>query len=174
MSEDRLQQIRRGFADDASQGDEPPDLGPLWALAEREELADATGRLTDAYGRPLRDNDPLKPLATDVARALIEAGFTLHHCAQHHPLYRLGGVCLLPVAPGHDPDGRGGVVVSWTTYHLLSLDWGRSLEYHGAHDVMNGALAEVLDVLVFQLWPFGLDGAWIVTGRKPGWQETGR
>jgi hypothetical protein len=31
-------------------------------------------------------------LASDIARALTEAGFTLHHCAQHQPLYRLGGV----------------------------------------------------------------------------------
>ena|SRR5947208_2124974 len=98
MSQDRLHQIRRGFADDASQGDEPPDLGPLRALAERDELAAAAGLLADAYGRPLRDDDPLKPLATEVARALTEAGLTLHHCARHHPLYRLGGVCLLPVA----------------------------------------------------------------------------
>ena len=44
MSEDRLHQIRRGFYDGASQGDEPPDLGPLRALAEREELADAAAR----------------------------------------------------------------------------------------------------------------------------------
>ena len=111
MSQDRLRQIRRGFADDASQSDGPPDLGPLQALAEREELAEAIGRLADAYGRPLREDDPLKPLAADIARALTEAGFTLHHCAQHYRRYRLGGVCLLPVAPGHDPDGRGGVVV---------------------------------------------------------------
>ena len=51
MSEDRLHQVRRGFADGTSQGDGPPDLGPLRALAEREELADATGRLADAYDR---------------------------------------------------------------------------------------------------------------------------
>src|SRR5947209_8269640 len=54
MSQDRLRQIRRGFADDASQGDEPPDLGPLRAIAEREEFADAAGRLADAYGRRRR------------------------------------------------------------------------------------------------------------------------
>jgi len=81
MSQDRLHQIRSGFADDASQDEEPPNLEPLWALAERAELTDATGRLADAYGRPMRDDDPLKPLATDVARALTEAGFTLYHCA---------------------------------------------------------------------------------------------
>ncbi len=35
MSQDRLHQISRGFAADASQGDEPPDIGPLRALAGR-------------------------------------------------------------------------------------------------------------------------------------------
>lgn len=168
MSEDRLCQVRSGFADDASQKDGPPDLGPLRALAEREELADAAGCLADAYGRPFRGDDPLRPLATDLAWALTEAGFTLHHCAQHNPLYRLGGVCLLPVAASHDPDGRGGVVVSWTTHDLLSLDWDRWLAYHGTQDVMNGALSEVLSGLGFQVSPFGVGGAWIVTGRKPG------
>jgi len=173
MSQDRLHQIRRVFADDASQGGEPPDLGPLRALAEAEELADAAARLTDSYGRPLPADDCLYLLARDIARALTEAGFTLHHCAQHHPLYRLGGVCLLPVARGHDPDGRGGVVVSWTTHNLLSLDWSRWLAYHGTQDAMNGALSEVLDGLGFHVSPFGVGGAWIVTGRKSGGQEPG-
>ena len=104
---------------------------------------------------------------------LVEAGFTLHHCARHHPLYRLGGVCLLPVGSDQDPNGRGGVVVSWTTHDLLSLDWDRWTEYHGAHEVMNGALAQVLDALGYQVWPFGLGGAWIVTGRACD-EETGR
>ena len=81
MSQDRLQQIRGGFAADASQGNGRPDLGPLRALAECKELADAARRLADAYGRLLRNDDPLRPLASDVARALTEAGFTLHHCA---------------------------------------------------------------------------------------------
>ncbi len=53
MSQDRLRQIRSGFTDGASQDDGPPDLGPLRVLAEREELADAAGRLADVYGRPL-------------------------------------------------------------------------------------------------------------------------
>jgi hypothetical protein len=173
MSQDGLHQIRRGFAADASQDDGPPDLGPLRALAEHEELADATGRLADACGRPLHADDPLRPLAADVARALTEAGFTMHHCAQHHPLYRLGGVCLLPVAPSHDPGGRRGVVVSWTTNNLLSLDWGRWVDYHCTHAVMNGALSEVLHGLGFQVSSFGVGGAWIVTGRKPVGREPG-
>ena len=168
MPEDRLSQLRKGYAEDDSLGLEPPDLGPLRALAETAEFAEAVARLADAYGRPLPAADPLAPLARDIARALTEAGFTLHHCAQSHPLYRLGGVCLLPVARGHDPDGRGGVVVSWTTHDLLSLDWDRWREYQGAHGVMNGALSEVLDALGFEVWPFGLGGAWIVTGRRAG------
>jgi len=80
----------------------------------------------------------------------------------------------VPVARGHDPDGRGGVVVSWTTHNLLSLDWGRWLAYHGTVDAMNDALSEVLDGLGFQVSPFGMGGAWIVTGRKPDRQETSR
>jgi len=82
-------------------------------------------------------------------------------------------VCLLPVAGGHDPGGRGGVVVSWTTHDLLSLDWDRWNEYHGALEVMNGALAQVLDALGYQLHSFGGGGAWIVTGRRDGWEEAG-
>jgi hypothetical protein len=174
MPEDRLSQLRKGYAEDDSLGLEPPDLGPLRMVAEAAEFAEATGRLGDAYGRPLSASDPLAPLARDIARALTEAGFTLHHCAQSHPLYRLGGVCLVPVAGGHDPDGRGGVVVSWTTHDLLSLAWGRWREYQGAHSAMNAAPSEVLDALGFEVWPFGLGGAWIVTGRRAGWEAAER
>ena len=99
---------------------------------------------------------------------------TLHHCAQGYPLSRLGGVCLLPVARSHDPEDRGGVVVSWTTHDLLSLDWDRWNEYHGAHEAMNGALAQVLDALGYRVWPFGLGGAWIVTGWGGSGEEAER
>jgi hypothetical protein len=108
MPEDRLNQLRKGYAEGDSLGLEPPDLGPIRALAETAEFAEAMARLGDAYGRPLSASDPLASLARDIARALTETGFTLHRCAQSHPLYRLGGVCLVPVARGHDPDGRGG------------------------------------------------------------------
>ena len=108
MPEDRLSQLRKGYAEEDYLGLEPPDLGPLRALAETAEFAEAMARLADAHGRPLPADDLLAPLARYIARALTEAGFTLHHCAQSHPLYRLGGVCLVPVARGHDPDGRGG------------------------------------------------------------------
>jgi len=70
MPEDRLSQLRKGYAEDDYLGEEPPDLGPLRALAETAELADAVARLADAYGRPLSTDDPLAPLARDIARAL--------------------------------------------------------------------------------------------------------
>ena len=65
-------------------------------------------------------------------------------------------------------------MVSWTTHDLLSLDWDRWREYQGAQGVMNGALSEVLDALGFAVWPFGLGGAWIVTGRRAGWEAAER
>jgi hypothetical protein len=65
------------------------------------------------------------------------------------------------------------VVVSWTTHHLLSLDWGRWVAYHGTQDVMNDALSDVLDEFGFQVSPFGVGGAWIGSGRKPGGREPG-
>lgn len=39
---------------------------------------------------------------------------------------------------------------------------------------MNGALPQLLDALGFEVWPFGNGGAWIATGYKPGYQQTGR
>jgi hypothetical protein len=89
-----------GTADDGFLDEQAPDLGPLQETAEAAELAEAMSRLTASSGGPLPARDPLCPLAHAIARALTEAGFTLHHCARHHPRYRLGGVCLLPVAAG--------------------------------------------------------------------------
>ena len=83
-------------------------------------------------------------------------------------------MCLLPVAHGYDPNGTGGIVVSWTTHNLLSLDWDRWNEYRGTQEVMNGALAEVLDALGYEGRPFGQGGAWIVTGHLAGQLGTGR
>ena len=64
--------------------------------------------------------------------------------------------------------------MSWTTHDLLSLDWDRCSEYHGAHEVMNGALAQVLDARGYQIHPFGSGGAWIVTGQHAHGEEAGR
>jgi hypothetical protein len=39
---------------------------------------------------------------------------------------------------------------------------------------MNGALSEVLDALGFERWPFGVGGAWIVTGHQMADREAAR
>ncbi len=145
---------------------EQRNLRYLREIAEREELAAAVSCLANASGCRLRPDEPLAPLAREVAQALTEAGFTLHHCVQHDPLYRLGGVCLLPIASWHDPAGRSGVAVSWTTHDLLSRDWSRYGEYRGTQSVMNAALGQVLAGLGFEVGPFGGGGAWLVTGRR--------
>ena len=64
----------------------------LRAAAGDAEFAEAEAGLVSACGYPLTGAGPLAPLARDLARSLTEAGSTLHHCAAHDPLYRLGGV----------------------------------------------------------------------------------
>jgi hypothetical protein len=159
MSDEVFEQLGH----DADDGLQAPDLRPLRAAAEREELAEAQTRLADGFGNPLRSSDPRAPLARDLAQALTEAGLTLHHCARHHPQYRQGGVCLLPVPSGHDPDGQGGIAVSWTTHDLLALDWNRGREHQSTQQTMNRALASLLTALGYQVQPFGTGGASLVT-----------
>jgi len=158
-----------GSADDGLLAEEAPDPGPLQEAAEAE-LAEAMSGLTASSGEPLPARDPLRPLACAIARALTEAGFTLHHCARHHPRYRLGEVCLLPAAAGHGPGSRTGVVVSWTTHDLLSLDWCRWPEYHGTQEVMNGALGSCA-------WCAGFPGGAVRLWRgayRDGWDHDGQ
>ena len=96
-----------------------PDLGPLRAAAEAAELAQAVSGLVGIDGRRLAGSDAQAPLVRDIARSMTEAGLPVHHCAWHHPLYRLGGVCLLAVPSGL-ADGRAGIAVSWTAHSLLA------------------------------------------------------
>jgi hypothetical protein len=165
MPEDQSSQPGQGGPEDDFQ---PPDLRSLRALAECEELADARARLADAFGHPLPADDPSAPLASDVAAALTEAGFTLHNCAPHHPQYRLGGVCVLPIQGRHNPDGQGGIAVSWTTHNLLTLDWDRGREHQDTQQAMNQALASVLKALGYQVSPFGTGGASLITEPRRG------
>jgi hypothetical protein len=58
------------------------------------EFAEAEAGLVSSCGYPLASAGLL---ARDLACFLTGADFTLHHCAAHDPLYRPGGVCLLPV-----------------------------------------------------------------------------
>jgi len=144
-----------------------PDLAALRAAAGDAESAEAEAGLVSS-GYPLAD---VGPLARDLARSLTEAGFTLHHCATYDPLYRLGGVCLLPVAEARAC--QGGISVSWTTHDLLR-DQRRYHTYRDTHQAMNAALGRVLIAFGYQLAPFGSGGAWLVTGRRTGGTETGQ
>jgi hypothetical protein len=170
MSDEVFEQPGR-HADDGLQA---PDLGPLRAAAEREELAEAQDRLADGLGDPLRPGNPHAPLARDVACALTEAGFTLHDCVRYHPRYRLGGVCLLPVPSRHNPVGQGGIAVSWTTHDLLALDSDRGREHQGTQQTMNRALADVLTALGYHVGRFGTGGASLVTEPRRSTPATAR
>jgi hypothetical protein len=148
-----------------------PDHGPLHAAAEAAELARATSWLVSIDGCRLADSNPLAPLARDIARSMTEAGLTVHHCAQHDPLYRLGGVCLLAV-PAESGTSHGGIAVSWTAHNLLRLDWDRYGTYTSTQQAMNTALGRVLRAFGYLVTPFGSGGAWLVTGRRE--TEAGR
>ena len=150
-----------------------PDLGPLRAVAEAAELAHAASGSVTTHGCRLVGSDPLAPLADDIARSMTEAGLTVHHCAPHHPLYRLGGVCLLLV-PAGPAAGRAGIVVSWTTHSLLLLDWDRHGTYAGTQQAMNTAIGGILRAFGYAAGPFGFGGAWLVTGRRHQDQGAGR
>ena len=144
-----------------------PDLAALRAVAGNAVSAEAEARLLDSYGYQLGGIDPLAPLARDIARSLTEAGLTLHHCATHDPLHRLGGVCLLAVPP-EARTGQGGISVSWTTHDLLH-DPNRYRIYQDTRQAMNVALGSLLTAFGYQRAPFGSGGAWLVTGRRgPG------
>ncbi len=147
---------------------ERPDLTPSRAAASQAEFTEAFRGLLSADGYPFAEGEPLVPLARDVARSLIEAGFTLHHCDQHDPLYRLGGACLMPI-PGEA--GHRGIAVSWTTHNLLLLDWDRYGIYSRTLQLMNAALGGVLHGFGYRAQELGTGGAWLVSGRRD--QETG-
>jgi hypothetical protein len=142
-----------------------PDLTALRALAECGELAEAVSGLTDADGTPLGAGAPPGRLGREIARALVEAGFTLHRCSNWDPLQRLGGVCVVPVPGGPDRAGAGGVVVCWTA-HLLALDLGQARAWDATREIMNTALAEILCALGYAIRPFGSGGACIATGSR--------
>jgi hypothetical protein len=151
-----------------------PDLAPLRGLAERAEIAEAVRELRNAFGYPLSDSDTLAPLAHDIARSLTEAGFTLHHCDQRDPLYRLGGVCMMPIPTGFCT-GPNGIAVSWTTHGLLVKDWDRYGVYRGTVEMMNVALVKVLHVFGYSVIELGTGGSWLVTGRgdpQAGWDSS--
>ena len=143
---------------------EQPGLAPLRAAASEAESAEAFRRLLSAGGCPLA------PLARHGARSLIEAGFTLGHCDRRDPLYRLGGLCVVPFPAGPGTE-RGEIAVSWTTYDQLLLDGDRFGSYHHPRQLMNAAPGSVPHGFGYHAQPPGTGGAWLVSGHRD--QETG-
>lgn len=68
-----------------------PDLCSICAAAEQTEFADAISGLLSSGSYPMASDYPLRPLVPNVAHALVEAGFTLHHRDRYGPLYRRHG-----------------------------------------------------------------------------------
>jgi hypothetical protein len=68
-----------------------PDLCSISAATEQTEFADAVSGLLSADGYPLDSDYTLGPLAPNVARTLVEEGFTMHHRDRYDPLFRVRG-----------------------------------------------------------------------------------
>jgi hypothetical protein len=150
-----------------------PDLCSIRVIASRAESAEAARGVLSADGYPLAGDDPLAPLARDVARTLIEAGVTLRHCDRHDPLYRSGGVRLMPI-PAESGTGRSGIAASWTARNLLMPGRDRYGTYRRPHQLVTAAPGGVLGGFAYSVQQSGADGAWLVTGRRGKRTEAGR
>ncbi len=98
-------------------GSLPDDLAAALPAEESGELA----HVTSPAWAWLPAGAQITVLGKRVARSLVMAGFSMHHCAEADPLYQLGGVCVLPV-PESPGEHLAGIAVSWTTHHSLALD----------------------------------------------------
>jgi hypothetical protein len=123
------------------------------------ELGDQLDRLPEEWDTLLTDTDPLTTLVVEVAAALVEAGLPLHDSPGQAPT---GGVCLMPAVD------QGGVLVSWRPHDRMSVHPKRGEDVDlDVRDVMNDAVAGVLERTGFVLHPFGDDGAHLVTAIRP-------
>jgi hypothetical protein len=152
---------------------ERPGLAPLRAAASQAEFAEAFCGLLSADGYPLAEGEPLATPARKVARSLIEAAFTLHHCDRYDLLCRLGGVCLMPV-PAEFGTCRSGIAASRATRNLLLPGWDRHGSCRLACQLMNAAPGGVLDRFGFRVQHLGTDGAWLAAGHRDQKTGTGR
>ena len=65
-----------------------PDLCSISAATKQTEFTDTVSGLLSADSYPLGSDYPLGPVTPNVARSLVEAGFTLHRHDRYDPLYR--------------------------------------------------------------------------------------
>jgi hypothetical protein len=149
-----------------------PDLCSIPAAAEQAEFAGAARGLLSTDGYRQAGDDPLAPLAHDVACALVEAGFMLYPCHRHDPLCWLGGVCLMPI-PAESGTGRSGIAVSRTTRDLLpGWDWRATCS--PTCQLMNAVPGSVLHASGYLDRQPGTGGACLVTGHRGQRTEAGR
>ena len=151
------------------------DIGKLGqALAEgrhgeRDELMASTAAYS---GLRWGELTALTIPQIDTAARVITVDRKVVEIAGHlYPLYRLGGVCLMPV-PAESRAGCSEIAVSWTTHNLL-LDRHRYGTYGGTQQIMNAALGGILRAFGYAVAPFGSGGAWLVTGRRGQDPEAG-
>ena len=120
----------------------PQDWAWLAHLGEQLE------RLPEDWDAILSDDDPLTTLVVEVTASLAEAGLPLYDATGAGS--EIGGACLTP-----QPE-LGVIVVTWRQHDRMSVD-----QVHGAtadalvQQVMNRALAEVLEARSFVVDPFG-------------------
>ncbi len=150
-----------------------PDLCSIRVIASCAEFAGAARGVLSADGYLLADGDPLAPLARDVARTVVEAGFTLHHCDRHDLPYWYGGVRLMPI-PAESGTGRSGIAASRTARNPLMPGWDRHGTYRRPHRLVNAAPGGVPGGFAYSVQQSGTDGAWLVTGRRGQRTEAGR
>ena len=123
-------------------GPSPQDWAWLAHLGEQLE------RLPEDWDAILSDDDPLTTLVVEVTASLAEAGLPLYDATGAGS--EIGGACLTP-----QPE-LGVIVVTWRQHDRMSVD-----QVHGAaadalvQQVMNRALAEVLEARGFVVDPFG-------------------
>jgi hypothetical protein len=122
-------------------------------------LGDQLDRLLVDWDETITDEDPLTTLVVEVAGALAEAGLPLHDTTGSGR--EIGGACLTA------QPGLGGVVVTWRQHDRMSID-----QVHGAaadgmvQQVMNRALADVLELRGFAVEPFGGASGHLVRGAR--------
>jgi hypothetical protein len=120
-------------------------------------LGDQLDRLLVDWDETITDEDPLTTLVVEVAGALVEAGLPLHDTTGAGR--EIGGACLTA------QPALGGVVVTWRQHDRMSID-----QVHGAaadamvQQVMNRALADVLELRGFAVEPFGGASGHLVRG----------
>ena len=121
-----------------------PLCDEAWLAALGLQLA----RLPEDWDAGLSDDDSLATLVVEVAAALYEVGLSLHDATVASSA--VGGVCLTP-----EP-GLGGIVVTWRLHDRKGGDLVQgATSDHVVHDVMNGALADVLRARGFVVDAFG-------------------